>query len=218
MCVYWLSLSLNEQEGGCGWHGMDRYRSLMWRKHLPHLIFPSFYSRSILPPFSFILSISLPVLLSSSLFSILSPSLSTSALLIRPPTYHTGFLIAVCSCVWNSLECVHSGLALCAVCEAICVSVRVLWAQHAVAQGGGWSEKEQQGENAILESEKRLGKEGNPVQGEMWESRFGTVKLKWTEVSSVMRDKIRMKLSCSLWGDLVAGSSAINFYRKTHIK
>lgn len=28
----------------------------------------------------------------------------------------------------------------------------------------------------------------------MWEMRFGTEKLKWTEVSWVIRDKIKMKL------------------------
>ena len=50
----------------------------------------------------------------------------------------------------NSSECVHSGLGLGTVCEAICGSVRLLWAQHAAAQGkGGWSEQEQRGETAI---------------------------------------------------------------------
>lgn len=38
--------------------------------------------------------------------------------------------------MWISSECAHNGLALGAVCEAIFASVRVLWAQHAVAEGG----------------------------------------------------------------------------------
>lgn len=68
--------------------------------------------------FSFILSISSPVLLSSSLCPLLSPSVYLSS--SHPSTHLTPAFssqsahwnIRVCMCVWNSPEWVHSGLAL----------------------------------------------------------------------------------------------------------
>ncbi len=135
--------------------------------------------------FSFILSISLPVLLSFSLISLQYSALSTSALLIHPPAYTGGQLIeirvsvCVCVCVEFSRVSCHSGPALSTVCEAICASVGgfVGPANRRHTGRRGCSEEEQRGEKAFRESEKRLGKEGNPIQGEMWETSFGTEKL-----------------------------------------
>lgn len=153
---------------GRGWTGISFFLFLMWLNNpitsaLSSLSFHFFWPITLLfypaliwlhylhlltcPPLFLLLSPSLPVCL---------PQLSSS---VHPHT--TGFLFAVSTeiyvCVCGFHLCVHSGLALGTACEAICASVRVFVGAAQVRMGG----------NAIWESEKRLGKEGNPVWGEM---------------------------------------------------
>lgn len=96
------------------------------------------------------------------------------------------------------------------------LSVRVSWAQHTAAQGAGTERggaaRGKKGGECNLREWKAFRKRGKPrlgrdVGNKVWHR-------KGSEVSWVIRDKIEMELSCSLWGDLVAGSGAINFYSK----
>lgn len=80
-----LPVSFSERARGWVWLGIGWTGIFSFVLHtcIPDLFFPLLPCPSFLPPFSFILSISTPVLFASSLSA---PHLSTSALLIRPPT------------------------------------------------------------------------------------------------------------------------------------
>lgn len=133
---------------GRGWTGISFFLFLMWLNNpitsalsslSCHFLSYPLLCSSILPSFGFIISISSPVLLSS--FSFPLPSLSVylssphPSAHIPPAFSSQSALKYMCVCACGFHLSVHSGLALGAVCEAICASVRVLWAQHAAAQG-----------------------------------------------------------------------------------
>lgn len=204
---------------GRGWTGISFFLFLMWLNNpstflslmsfsflpitllfYPALIWLHYLHLLTCPPLFLLLSPSLPVCL---------PQLSSS---VRPHT--TGFLFAVsietyvCVCVWISSVCAQWSCTRRRVWSYLCICQGFVGAARRCTGSQGLSDE---GGNAIWESEKRLGKEENPVWGEMWETRFDTEMLKWTEVSWVIKGKIKMKLS-SLWRCTVVAGSSSNWF------